>query len=78
MPPPGRPDGLPPAPDIDEPMDVARAATRASSGPLVITGPSAALPQAYDDRPAPPPILPAEDGAIDSSPTSAIPLSRDD
>ena len=29
MPPPARPDGLPPAPDIDEPMDVSRAKTSA-------------------------------------------------
>jgi len=78
MPPPRRPDGLPPAPEIDEPMDVARATMRPISGPMVLSGPSAALPQqAYDNRPAPPPILPAEDG-LDTSPTSSIPLSRDD
>ncbi len=77
---PSRPDGLPPAPDIEEPMDVARAAPRPNSGPLVLTGPSAALPpQAFDDRPAPPPVLPAEDGAaLDSTPTSSIALSHDD
>ena len=66
MPPPGRPDGLPPAPEIEEPMDVAHAAPRPNSGPLVLHGPSGALPpplQAYDDRAAPPPVLPAENGA---------------
>jgi hypothetical protein len=82
MPAPARPDGLPPAPEIDEPMDVARAASRPNSGPLVLSGPSAALPaplQAFDNRPAPPPILPAEDGeSIDRAPTSAIALSHDD
>jgi len=82
MPPPGRPDGLPPAPDIEEPMDVARASQRPNAGPLDLRGPSGALPpslQAFAARPAPPPILPAEEGApIDSTPTSAIPLSRDD
>src|SRR5271154_1444920 len=76
-----RPDGLPPAPEIEEPMDAARVAPRPNSqGPLMLDGPSAALPpplQAYDDR-TPPPILPAENGAVDGAPTSAIPLSRDD
>ncbi len=79
---PARPDGLPPAPDIDEPMDVARAASPANSGPLVLSGPSGALPpplQSFDARQAPPPVLPAEDnGSIDPEPTSSIPLSRDD
>ncbi|MGO4869422.1 MAG: extensin family protein [Roseiarcus sp.] len=79
---PNRPDGLPPAPDIDEPMDIARAAGRPGSGPLELRGPSGALPpplQALDERPAPPPILPAENGgAIDTEPTSSIPLSRED
>ena len=70
LPPPNRPDGLPPAPDIEEPMDIARAAPRPNSGPLELRGPSGALPpplQALDERPAPPPILPAENGgAIDT------------
>ncbi len=39
MPAPARPDGLPPAPEIEEPMDVARAASRPSSGPLVLQRP---------------------------------------
>ena len=82
QPPPGRPDGLPPAPDLAEPMDVARASLRPNAGPLDLRGPSGALPpslQAFAAPPAPPPILPAEDGApIDSTPTSAVPLSRDD
>ena len=44
QPPPARPDGLPPAPDLDEPMDVARAAMRPNAGPLDLHGPSAAIP----------------------------------
>ncbi|HEY1945091.1 MAG TPA: extensin family protein [Roseiarcus sp.] len=81
LPPPPRPDGLPPAPDIEEPMDVARATLRPSAPPLALDGPSAALPppvETYDERDPAPPILPAEDGAVDTEPTSAIPLSHDD
>ena len=67
MPPPGRPDGLPPAPDIEEPMDVARAsAARRIAGPLDLHGPSGAAAAAgpgLRGSPAPPPILPADDGA---------------
>ena len=51
-------------------MDVARATLRPSAGPLDLRGPSGALPpalQAYDARPAPPPILPAEDGAASTA-----------
>jgi len=78
QPPPGRPDGLPPAPDLDEPMDVARASMRPDAGPLDLHGPSAAIPPpvAFEVKPAPPPVLPPDD--VDGSPTSAIPLSRDD
>ncbi len=81
LPPPSRPDGLPPAPEIEEPMDIARATPRPNGGPLNLDGPSAALPpplQAFDDHAPLPPILPAEDGAIDTEPTSAISLSHDD
>jgi len=78
QPPPGRPDGLPPAPDLDEPMDVARASMRPNAGPLDLHGPSAATPPpvAFEVKPAPPPVLPPDD--VDGSPTSAIPLSKDD
>jgi len=76
--PPGRPDGLPPAPEIEEPIDVAAAARNLSvgAGPLDLRGPSPAIPpplQVFDARAPLPPVLPAENGAaIDSSPTSAI------
>jgi hypothetical protein len=78
QPPPARPDGLPPAPDLEEPMDVARASLRPNAGPLDLHGPSLAIPPplAFDARPAPPPVLPPDD--VDSAPTSAIPMSRDD
>ena len=60
QPPPARPDGLPPAPDLEEPMDVARASLRPNAGPLDLHGPSAAIPPplAFQVRPAPPPVLP--------------------
>ena len=81
LPPPPRPDGLPPAPEIEEPMDVARAMLRPSAAPLQLDGPSGALPppvRTYDEAPLTVPVLPAENGAVDGEPTSAIPLSRDD
>ena len=79
QPPPARPDGLPPAPDLEEPMDVAHASLRPNAGPIDLRGPAAAIPPplAFQVRPAPPPVLPADDG-VDGSPTSAIPLSKDD
>jgi len=86
LPPPGNPDGLPPAPDIEEPMDVARKRVdaptpRFAMAPMALHGFSGALPppvQTYDDTLIPP-VLPAEpaDG-VDGSPTSAIPVSHDD
>jgi hypothetical protein len=78
QPPPGRPDGLPPAPDLDEPLDVARAALRPDPPPLDLHGLSGALPPpvAFEVKPAPPPVLPPDD--VDNAPTSAIPLSRED
>lgn len=81
LPPPPRPDGLPPAPDIEEPMDVARATLRPSAAPLDLSGPSAALPpavQTYDEGPPTAPVLPSEGDGVDTAPTSSIPLSRDD
>lgn len=81
LPPPPRPDGLPPAPQLDEPMDVARAMLRPAGGPLDLDGPNAALPppaRTYDQAPLTAPVLPSEDGVIDTEPTSALPLSRDD
>jgi len=78
QPPPARPDGLPPAPDLDEPMDVSRLNLRSNAGPLDLGGPSVAAPPpvAFAVKPAPPPVLPPVD--IDDAPTSAIPLSKDD
>ncbi len=78
QPPPARPDGLPPAPNLDEPMDVARANLRPNAPPLDLHGPSAAIPPpgAVEVKPAPPLVLPPDD--VDSAPTSAIPLSKDD
>jgi len=84
LPPPAAPDGLPPAPEIEEPMDVARAkptapTPRFAMAPISLHGPSGALPppvQEYDPEPLPP-ILPAEPD-VDGTPTSSVPLSHDD
>ena len=72
LPPPATPDGLPPAPEIEEPLDVARLgdppATRpVARAPMSLTGPSdgpnAALPPPIADHDPVPPILPAGGGA---------------
>ncbi len=82
-PPPARPDGLPPAPDVEEPQDVARlrAAPRFSAGPLALHGPDGALPpplETFADKPAPP-LLPEEWRAeVDNRPTSSVTVSQDD
>ena len=82
LPPPAAPDGLPPAPDLEEPMDVAQAKRPRmpvfAQAPMALHGPDGALPPAplaYEPE-APPPILPEE--GIDGSPTSATALSHDE
>ncbi len=86
LPPPDRPDGLPPAPEIEEPMDVSRGPSvapmpRFAMAPMNLHGFSVSAPppvQPYDDHPFPP-ILPDEAApGVDRSPTSSIPLSHDD
>jgi hypothetical protein len=86
LPPPSRPDGLPPAPEIEEPMDVARlrlpdGTPRFAIAPMDLHGIDAALPppvQAYDDHPLPP-VLPEEPSrGIDDTPTSSAAVSHDD
>ena len=84
LPAPAAPDGLPPAPEIEEPMDVARAKPAAPTpqfamAPMSLHGSSGALPppvQEYDAPPLPP-ILPDETG-VDGTPTSTVPGSHDD
>jgi hypothetical protein len=84
LPPPAAPDGLPPAPEIEEPMDVARAKPpapipRFAMAPISLHGPSGALPppvQTYEPSPLPP-ILPDEPD-VDGAPTSTVPVSHDD
>ncbi len=75
LPPPAKPDGLPPAPDVEEPMDVrAKPATpmpQFAQGPVDLHGFSAAAPQGAVNYQAPTyaPALPAED--VDTAPTSS-------
>jgi hypothetical protein len=85
LPPPDRPDGLPPAPDIEEPMDVARAkpggpTTRIASAPIILPGAERPPPAPGTLDPSPiPPILPgAPDDGVDATPTSSVPIWRDD
>ena len=82
LPPPAAPDGLPPAPEIEEPLDVARLggppATRpVALAPMSLTGPSdgpnGALPPPIADQDPVPPILPPGAGpSVDPHPTSSI------
>jgi Extensin-like protein C-terminus len=69
MPPPGQPDGLPPAPDVDEPQDVARAKPRVTpsyaAGPVDLHGPNVAIPAPVgtEETQLVSPTLPAQDDA---------------
>jgi hypothetical protein len=78
-PPPAAPDGLPPAPDIEEPLDIARQTDShaVALAPLSLTGPSegpgVALPPAPPETDPAPPVLPVGAGySVDRSPTSSI------
>jgi hypothetical protein len=72
LPTPASPDGLPPAPSIEEPLDIAHlSAPNASPGPG--EGPDAALPPPIGETDPAPPILPAGAGpSVDREPTSAL------
>jgi hypothetical protein len=87
LPRPAAPDGLPPAPEIDEPLDVARLGASpprraVALAPMSLTGaaegPDGALPPPVADPDPTPPILPPGAGpSVDSQPTSSI-GDRDD
>ena len=83
LPAPQQPDALPPAPDIEEPMDVARAPASPAAGPMAIHGFDGALPaplSAYDGG-APPMRLsqPLNEGKpMDWDITSSIAAARDE
>jgi hypothetical protein len=83
LPPPGRPDGLPPAPDVDEPMDVAHAKIRSAPSyaatPVDLHGPDFAFPSApgTEETQLVPPTLPAQRD-VDMNATSANAASNDD
>ncbi len=90
LPAPPPPDGLPPAPEIDEPQDVARASP-GGDGPMALHGPTGQLPPppAYTaataprppapvfDANAPRPPAPLEGRPADWDITSSIRVSRD-
>lgn len=84
LPPPARPDGLPPAPDIEEPMDVSSAPVRHApasyaSTPMDLHGPDFAFPEATGAQETEllPPVLPPPDKA-DRTPTSGSAASDDE
>ena len=83
LPPLGKPESLPPAPEGDNPPDAALAipTPRFLEEPVALHGPTGALPPPIgtnDDRPSPP-ILPIEpEAAIDSAPTSTVRPPQDD
>jgi hypothetical protein len=80
LPPPAAPDGLPPAPEIEEPLDIAHLGNPHAVGlaPMSLTGPTegpdgALPPAAVGETDPAPPILPAGVGpAVDVEPTSSI------
>ena len=87
LPPPAAPDGLPPAPEIDEPLDVAHVGGPQSSGATALAPMSSTGPSDGPDGALPPPVPDAYPSAtsapsnagpgIDSQPTSSI-SGRDD
>jgi hypothetical protein len=77
---PQQPDGLPSAPDIDEPMDIAQMSSGAGS-PIALHGPTGELPPpapAYSAAPMRPPTPVGEGRPLDWDITSSIRASRDD
>ena len=82
LPPPGPSDGLPPAPDLEEPMDVARAKTRRPAAiyaaePVDLHGPSFAIPPAVEMEAngLVAPVLPDD---VDAAPASSNRAAQDD
>ncbi|WP_246731366.1 extensin family protein [Methylocapsa sp. S129] len=76
---PGQPDGLPPAPEIEEPQDIAQAAPGVG-GPMALHGPTGELPppvRAYSPAPLVPPQPLPEGRPLDWDITSSINASRD-
>ena len=85
-PPQAVPDGLPPAPDIAEPQDIARLSSPNGAATALApdrtpgpgTGPDVAFPPApLGEMDPAPPILPPDAGPVDLAPTSSI-SSHDD
>jgi hypothetical protein len=86
LPPPATPDGLPPAPEIEEPLDVSQAGTSTAATALApaslstpADGLNVALPPAAigEINPAPPVLPPGSGPSVDPTPTSSIPYPDD-
>ena len=76
---PARPDGLPPAPEVEEPLDIAQAGSGAGA-PMALHGPTGELPppmNAYSSAPPIRPQAPVEGRPKDWDITSSIHASRD-
>ena len=76
---PARPDGLPPAPEVEEPLDIAQAGPGAGA-PMALHGPTGELPppmNAYSSAPPIRPQAPVEGRPKDWDITSSIHASRD-
>ena len=81
LPPPVQPDGLPPAPDIEEPLDVARVQPKptprfASGEPMDLQGLIVSLPPIGSYNKSLAPVLP-DDSDVDTTPTSSVGVSHD-
>ena len=83
MPSPGKPDGRPSSPAVDNSLNTALAKPepRIVEEPIALHGPTGALPpplQTFYDRPSPPILPPEPEAAVDNAPTSTVRERQED